>query len=374
MKLNKKFISCFMAAAMAVAPMSAYADPVASGTITGDGEIAYTETEVYNVILPTTEALKFHVDPYGLLSVTDSDSLENVLSDSALKGGVTSKATAVVNKSSMPIDVAVEVNVVSGDAMADVVLVSSPEAVAAASVATGSGLYLAITPLSGAGLTAVTSAATDAGNLALDSSVTGSVFGLSTASVFTSGTPITDTAIKANGVNTSVSGTAINFSLDGMSKAYSVTSRSSVAVINETTAASILATAGNTNMYAFAITGKADSDSDAWADFAAGNKALQVSMKFVISSVNAPLVTNGGTVNATLNANSVSFTIDSSKTITKISNGGYDLTGATISGKRITITNGSDVNSSYLLSNAGKTPLTISFSDSSTYTVNVSVN
>lgn len=300
-----------MAATMMAAPMSAFADDpvnVVTGTITGNGEVHYVNTKVYNVILPTNDSLNFHVDPTGILSLTGPTDLETVLSNAAINGGVTSSATAVINKSSMNINVNVEVNVVGGTAggtatEAAVNLVDSPEkAVSQYSDASHAALYLAITPLSGAAFSSVVTSAAVTGEADFNPDgskyVTGAAYSLSNASVLvnTNVTALTDEAITANGPVADVSGTALKFSLAGMPENYTVNTNSTIAVIDETKAAATLNQGSSSrpggNMYVFTITGKADPDSDVWREFTndptwgstPAQQELKLSMKFVITS------------------------------------------------------------------------------------------
>lgn len=94
MKL-KKILATAMAAVMAVAMLPA---SVKADTIEGGG--VYLDTEVYNVVLPTTANMKFYLDPQGLTSM---DSTGNI--DSADLGKIVANTSSMsaINKSSVPV-------------------------------------------------------------------------------------------------------------------------------------------------------------------------------------------------------------------------------------------------------------------------------
>lgn len=95
MKL-KKILATALAAVMAVAMLPA---SVKADTIEGGG--VYLDTEVYNVVLPTTANMKFYLDPQGLTTL-DPDT--GVIND-ADKGKIVANTSSMsaINKSSVPV-------------------------------------------------------------------------------------------------------------------------------------------------------------------------------------------------------------------------------------------------------------------------------
>ena len=313
MKLNKKFLSCFMAATMMVSPATVFAADtvnVASGTVNGSGTVHYVNTQVYNIILPTDKALDFHIDPYGLLSMTGPDmTVSDALSNAAAAAtNITSNATAVINKSSVPVNVAVEAMVHNGDittpidaanpSAAAVNLVDDVSDVMSASDASHAVLYLAITPISGASITSVTTgAATQVADLTLDAAnvanktVTGAVFTLSDVAFnLTNSTLLTTEAYAVTSNADSANPTKFNVDLKGMPEAYKITSTSSVAVLDEPTANGILGRANSGVSFMFNICGKVDYTSPIWQEFdpdqnVNGQQKIELQVKFIITKV-----------------------------------------------------------------------------------------
>lgn len=315
MKLNKKFLSCFMAATMMVSPATVFAaDTVAvtSGTVNGSGTVHYVNTQVYNIILPTDKALDFHIDPYGLLSMTTPDmSVSDALSNAAAAAtNITSNATAVINKSSVPVNVAIEAMVHNGNtanpvdatkaSAAAVKLVDDASQVMEASDASYAGVYLAITPISGASITSLTTGpASNVANLSLDSTsvankiVTGDVFTLSDAAFnLGSSTLVTNEAYAITSNGDPANPTKFNFDLKGMPEAYKITSTASVAVLDESLSAPILANPASASAvsFMFNITGKVDYTSPVWQEFdpdqnVNGQQKIELQVKFIITKV-----------------------------------------------------------------------------------------
>lgn len=315
MKLNKKFLSCFMAATMMVSPATVFAADtvdVASGTVNGSGTVHYVNTQVYNIILPTDKALDFHIDPYGLLSMTGNDmSVSEALSNAAAAAtNITSDATAVINKSSVPVNVAVEAMVHNGDtanpvdsanpSAAAVKLVDDASKVKEASDASYAGVYLAITPISGASITRLTTGpASDVADLSLNAAnvanktVTGDVFTLSDAAFNLGGsTLLSDKAYAITSNGDSANPTKFNIDLKGMPEAYKITSTASVAVLDESLSTPILANAVSASAvsFMFNITGKVDYTSPVWQEFdpdqnVNGQQKIDLQVKFIITKV-----------------------------------------------------------------------------------------
>jgi hypothetical protein len=390
MKLNKKFLASFTALTMAVTPMAALADTAPNGasSVTGKGIVSTLETEIYNVVLPTSESVAFKVDPYGLLNITSATSttdtsLKNVVSNAA--GTVTSSATAVVNKSSVGIHVDVDVYLDATQASNSAVTLASTKEEAQKGDA---NLYLEVVNLSGASLEKVVTggaAVLTDGAVAVSSDaidLSGKAFTLSTAALAVTGssTSVSVAAITATGASTDVSSAAISFDLGDVSDAYFVTTTalttggvSAEAVLSEDAV-----TYDSNNVYAFAITGYANPSSDVWQKIQDAKSGLELTLKFTISKqATEPEVVktaDGGTVEFNLTDPSFTFTIDTTANINQVYNAAgtkYTLTGATINGQTVTITNGTDSNSTFLFSKAATTALKLALDDGTTYTVNV---
>lgn len=313
MKLNKKFLSCFMAATMMVSPAAVFADTVdvASGTVNGTGTVHYVNTKVYNIILPTDEALDFSIDPMGLLSINGTVDLATALSNAAAAPtNVTSKATAIINKSSVPVTVNVETSIHNGNSSysidtdvsaAAVNLVTTKTAVEVSnSDVSHAAMYLAVTPLSGAFFTAgsiATGPASKVADLTMDATnvtnktITGAVYTLSEASIDLSNVEaLDDEVVTANGATATPDSFKIN--LSGMPEAYNVSSASSIALLDESKADAILSNAASAAAvsYIFNITGKVDIDSDVWKQFSddqyswPGQQEIGLKVKFNITS------------------------------------------------------------------------------------------
>lgn len=283
MKLNKKFLASFMALTMAAAPMSAYADPY---SIQGTGTITILETEIYNVVLPTDKSIDFNVDPYGILTMQPGSTLDQVVSDAA--GIVTSSATAVINKSSVPIDVSMQFYF---DQSAAAPASNSAVSLGALDVvkAGNADLYLEVLPLSGATLAKGVTVATGVAitPAAIGSPVSDKAVTLSDAPLsFTShGQALSGKPITATGAVASTTGTELKFSLKDVSYAYYVTTGGSA---NAVTAAAVLSEPAlsydSRNVYAFAITGYASPASkDLWLAIENANSDIKLTLKFTLS-------------------------------------------------------------------------------------------
>lgn len=284
MKLNKKFLASFMALTMAAAPMSAYAAPY---SINGTGTITILETEIYNVILPTDKSIDFNVDPYGILTMDPDTTLDEIVSAAA--GTVTSSATAVINKSSVPIDVNMEFYFdQSSNAPASNAAVSLA-ALRSTVEAGNADLYLEVLPLSGATLAKGVPVATGVAITPADISVPVSNKAVTLSDTplsFTSyGQALSGTPITATGDATAASGTSLKFSLQDVSYAYYVTTGGSA---NAVTAAAILSEGALSydarNVYAFAITGYASPASkDLWLAIQDADSDIKLTLKFTLS-------------------------------------------------------------------------------------------
>jgi hypothetical protein len=400
MKLNKKFLASFTALTMAVTPMAAYAD-AADGTtsassITGTGYVSTLDTEIYNVILPTDDSINFNVDPYGLLSIaksTESKSLADVVSDAA--GTVTSSATAVINKSSVGINVSVDVYLDEKVASNGAVKLASTKEEAEKGTA---DLYLVVENLSGAsldkstviteGAATITSEAIDVTANAID--LSGKAFTLSSQALTVTGAyaSVTAAVVTATGAATSTSGAAatapITFSLGDISEAYYVTA--SALTGGGASAEAVLSEGAveytSNNVYVFDITGYANPSSDVWQKIQDANSGLELTMKFTISKqgdatadeeVADPTTyvdrTSISTSNNVITLNlpdGVTLTSTSSIPVTKLDGTISNWTTQfTISGNKITITNTNAIN------NCKGGHLTLSFSNDTSVDIDI---
>ncbi len=402
MKLNKKFLSCFMAATMMVSPATVFAADtvdVASGTVNGSGTVHYVNTQVYNIILPTDKALDFHIDPYGLLSMTTPDiTVSDALSNAAAAAtNITSNATAVINKSSVSVNVAVEAMVHNGNgaqidptnpSAAAVKLVDDPSKVKEASDASYAGVYLAITPISGASITSLTTGpASNVTNLSLNSAnvanktVTGDVFTLSDAAFNLTGSTLLSNAayaITSNG--DAANPTKFDIDLKGMPEAYKITSTASVAVLDESLSTPILSNAVSASAvsFMFNITGKVDYTSPVWQEFdpdqnVNGQQKIELQVKFIITKAeDKPSYVSKTTISATDNTFDVVYPDGATgiQSIEAYRTGNAPLTMSnshyTKSGNTVTITNTNILKSPY-------THLVVTFNDSAATTAQIDI-
>lgn len=372
MKLNKKFLSCFMAATMMVSPATVFAADtvdVASGTVNGSGTVHYVNTQVYNIILPTDKALDFHIDPYGLLSMTTDITVSDALSNAAAAAtNITSNATAVINKSSVPVNVAVEAMVHNGNTVnpvdtanasaAAVKLVDDPSKVKEASDASYAGVYLAITPINGASITSLTTGpASDVADLTLNAvnvankTVTGAVFTLSDASFnLTNSTLLSDKAYAITSNGDAANPTKFDIDLKGMPEAYKITSTASVAVLDENISGSILANAVSASAvsFMFNITGKVDYTSPVWQEFdpdqnVNGQQKIELQVKFIITKgEDVPVYDDGDKIVFDSSKNSITFKSTFSNVTDVFMTSQYLLGNTKINGNTITISKDDD--------------------------------
>lgn len=278
MKLNKKFLACFMAATMAIAPMTAFGDN-ASTQVDVDGVVTDVDTEQYNIILPTSENLQFNVDPYGILTRNDGDTLSDVLTSvaSGEAGIVTSTATAIINKSSVGINVQLSTYLTASGVTIN--LANNEEEAKSGT----KDLYLAIAQVSGASVSITTAGAIVSGSSVWTTDLTGDstklVQGVNAASgnaiSVTGGTlELSPTAITAT---SSSAMTTRNIPLKDMADAYELTG--TAFVLSE---GAVAANINNDNTFAFAITGYANPNSDVWENLTTAG-SLKLTMKFDIS-------------------------------------------------------------------------------------------
>lgn len=278
MKLNKKFLSCLTAVSLAMAPMSAFAAVTPNDTydITGTGSVEYLNTEIYNVVLPTNESINFKVDPYGvtLPDFDESSDLGTIISNAA--GTVTSSATAVINKSSVGIDVKIDLLFDQTSTTCS----NSAVSLAATKTEAENGtkdLYLTVQHLSGAVLGSV---ATGSSVSLTGSAVSTGAFTLSNqalqinnwSSIDSTVTPVAVTATNAAAV---ASSEAIDFTLGDVAEAYFVTNKAA-------SLSDAVVTFTPKNVYAFAITGYANPKASVWKDIDAAGGKLNLTLKFTI--------------------------------------------------------------------------------------------
>jgi len=283
MKLNKKFLASFMAMTMVAAPMSAYAD---NYVITGTGNVTTLETKIYNVVLPTSDSIDFNVDPYGLTELEGEVSLDQLILSAG--GMVTSSATAVINKSSMPLNISMELFFDNTAASNSAVTLAALDKVKA----NEGDLYLEVVPMSGTTLSKVvtgTSLAVSADAIGLP--VSDKAFTLSSAplSISDAGVAVTGVAITATGSAATASGTVITFPLGDVADAYYVqTGGAADAVTAEAVLSEAAIKYDSNNVYSFAIAGYANPNSSVWLDMARTKDNptgahLELSVKFTIS-------------------------------------------------------------------------------------------
>ncbi|MCM1282791.1 MAG: hypothetical protein NC180_06665 [Muribaculaceae bacterium] len=147
--MNRKRIAAFMTAAtmlLNVTPVMA-AETASQGatTVTGSGTVsAYDKTPQFKVTLPTSIALDFTVDPYGLLDLLDGESVSvDELTNSGAIMSASGSAAIIKNESSVPVTVSVTLTATqtNNNTVIDFKNVGSD-------VATGSGtnMFLAIIP------------------------------------------------------------------------------------------------------------------------------------------------------------------------------------------------------------------------------------
>lgn len=269
MKLNKKFLACFMAATMAIAPMTAFGDG-ASSTVTGNGSVNVPATEQYNVILPTSDGISFNVDPYGLLSVTDGTTLGDVLSGAAsgTVDTIKSNPTAIINKSSMDINVKVSAYVTPSTTCALSLATTKAEAVSGTK-----DLYLAIAQYTDATISAVTTKAAD---ITGDSAIVNGTKAISEASITVTDTALNVASATAITATTDSAATVLPISLKNMAEAYTVTSTGAVQLSEGAV------TYNNENSYVFKIYGYANPNAEVWETLDDGS--VDLTMKFEITS------------------------------------------------------------------------------------------
>ncbi|MCL2633230.1 MAG: hypothetical protein FWD34_01815 [Oscillospiraceae bacterium] len=135
----KRLLAILIAGAMAMTlGVAAFADQATSGDFTGDGDTTYIATDVYSVLLPTTLAWDFILDPQGLVGAYRSGTVgsENALASATPEqlapfAGKIIPGTAfpvVQNRSSYDVALSVDIKV-TGDA----VVVASASSVSPAS-------------------------------------------------------------------------------------------------------------------------------------------------------------------------------------------------------------------------------------------------
>jgi hypothetical protein len=289
MKLNKKFLASFTALTMAVTPMAAFADadPVDSFTIEGSGTVTTLNTEIYNVILPTSDSIAFNVDPYGLLTLEAGSTLEDVVSGAA--GTVTSSATAVVNKSSVGIDVGIQVYFDQAS-QTNVSNAAVKLGTLAEAKAGDADLYLEVVNLSGASLsTVVTGDAADLEtslpDIVNNSDDAHTAEAISTDALSITGSYVTVSTMAVTVTNSAAvaSSEAINFTLNDVKYAYQVAT--DAAGTFEATLSEDAVKYTPDNVYAFAITGYANPTSEVWSDVIddSVNNLIGLSMKFTLT-------------------------------------------------------------------------------------------
>ncbi|MCM1106129.1 MAG: hypothetical protein NC355_04210 [Blautia sp.] len=146
--MNRKRIAAFMTAAtmlLNVTPVMAaeFASPSATQTATSSGTVnAYDKTPQYKVTLPTSNALQFTVDPYGLLELEDGDSINiDELSNSGAIVAASGSGAVIKNQSSVPVTISMKLY--AEDSSNTIQLKSDADEVASGS---GTNMLLAVIP------------------------------------------------------------------------------------------------------------------------------------------------------------------------------------------------------------------------------------
>lgn len=366
MKLNKKFLSCLTAVTVAMAPMTAFADTY---DIVGDGSVSYLDTEIYNVVLPTSDSIAFTVDPYGV-AAGGNGMLDEVLSDAA--GTVTSAATAVINKSSVDLDV--EIGLLFDHASTTASNSAVTLGTKAEAEAGTADLYLAVQQLVGAELTTyatdtaatVTIDAVDAdGNptTVTTSAATVSHDGLTLSG--TSATLATGTAVTATNAAAVASSEAIEFTLKNVAYAYEVSG-------NKATLSEDALKYNADNVYAFVIGGYANPDSGAWEKISEANAGLELTMKFNIAkAAEGPqdiVVTKPATGNLIVQTYAPVTSIQFVKVNGVASTTVFGATNYSVSGNTLT------VKSTWLSKVTAETILELNFADGTSQTLTINAN
>ena len=381
MKLNKKFLACFTAMTMVMAPMSVLAEDTHS--ITGDGSVEYLETEIYNLVLPTDECINFKVDPYGTLaSTTQNDNLANVISNAA--GTVTSSATAIINKSSVDLDVRVDLlfDQKATTSSNSAVKLATNKALAESGEA---DLYLTVDQLKDAELTTYAAAsvttvsikATDTKTVTTSATtLTPNALVLSNSAVSIGAVTVvtvTDSALTAD----AVSDKALNITLKGVPYAYFVSGKS--ATLSEGAIKY-----NSDNVYAFKIGGYAYPQAEVWKNIAEAQKAgdttakLELTMKFTIAKAdevpNEPTGPQNIVVTKPSTGNLVVETYDTVSSIQFVKVNGVANTTImgtstySVSGNTLTLLN------SWVSKVTSETIMTLKFADGTTQTLTINVN
>ncbi len=127
--MKKKFLSFVLATAMVLGSVmtasaaTGTAEDTTGQTVTGEGNVEYVDTKVYQVTLPTTATLNLTVDPQGLTGMTGETATLEELDEYAGKVFMQSKPV-ISNVGSVPTKVTAELTL-TGNATA----VSTVEAV-----------------------------------------------------------------------------------------------------------------------------------------------------------------------------------------------------------------------------------------------------
>lgn len=102
-------MTAFASSPTAVTTASTFttASTTSGGELKVVGDVNYVNDKIYSIILPTSNSMKFYLDPQGLLQMTsDKASLDDLAEHTGKIVGVA--AAGIVNKSSVPIDMEVK--------------------------------------------------------------------------------------------------------------------------------------------------------------------------------------------------------------------------------------------------------------------------
>lgn len=330
----------------------------ANGNITGAGSIeGYIVQDVFTVTLPTVDNANFafNLDPQELLRLSGSKkTIDTVAADTMVADSygskilfadsanyvTKSKDITIVNKSSYAVDVKVDITfsglTKDGDDGYTIGIVD--KTADGYTAGKNTDLYMSLTTTPGT-LTGTTEAKTDASKV---------VSAINNAKY-------TTTTTLAAAPNTA-------FAVTGTSKSdyrYALKGTSDLASIAF-------------SQVTYNLSGELNVNGD-WTNF---NKDASAALSYTFAYTvdkHVDGLSDGDTVNVSSGATTTTFKIAGTKAPKSVWNTKYQLSGASITGNTVTLTSGTDVNSTYLFNTPGTYPLTVVLDDESKITINVVV-
>lgn len=279
MRKTKKILAAVLAATLALAPTAVYAEEVtdaaaASGSATSTGELeGYVDEEAFCVVLPavSSDALKFALDPQGLLTIKDN----TYATDTAVTAGAIvfpestnttktySSIFTAVNRSSYDVTMSLDLSVENASPSGLTFVDSAEDAVSG----DGLNLYLALVPeKSYVGLNTTGDAATVATGSAIVDSYTAD--------------PATSYAFAID--NSSLKATAA-YNLQGNEDNYSIVATATSAAIGASTYEYQLdEDASDWKAVGFSITGKCNKNAD-WSDYLSNSDELTCKLAWTLT-------------------------------------------------------------------------------------------